>query len=301
MISHNISNLILATRNAKANKVVITTCLSNKSTDIHAHFKDFLEENLGMIDYAKQIIHGKRGEVIESYLVKFVNDDEYHTLHSFCDIDEDNDHDAGVTIEQLDINDLNKLIECLVMKGYLSPEFEAMDSQYLELGTRPLVVLALVGATGSNQGILSIGTNDSLMISTRSMAYEYGFKPGVCADYKKRINAIRQMIADEVFNEDPIPESVMPEHNGDDQIVEISRNRMLPYKLQIKDISDSEITDSSLLLTPDFTAAFEALTGRVFQPTYYEPLSADINLAAQVRAVHSTEHALREAINNYLF
>lgn len=296
----NISSLILATRNTKVKEVIITTCPSNSPNAIHEHFKEFLEDNLGMTDYAKQVIYGKQGEVIESYLVKFVNDDDYYTLHSFCDINEDNDNDAGVTIEQLDINDLNKLIECLVMKGYLSPDFETMDSQSLKLSTRPLVVLALVGATGSNQGILSIGTNDSLMISTKPIVCEHDFETGVCADYKKKAEAIKQMISDGVFKESPIPESVIPEHGGDEQIVVLSRDESFPYELQVKGINNIEITNSCLLLTSDFTSAFESLTGRVFQKAYQRKPKCT-SLIDQVNAIHNAEHAMKNGINNYFF
>ena len=49
----NISSLILATRNTKVKEVIITTCPSNSPNAIHEHFKEFLEDNLGMTDYAK--------------------------------------------------------------------------------------------------------------------------------------------------------------------------------------------------------------------------------------------------------
>lgn len=294
----NISSLILATRNARANKVVVTTCPSNTPDAIHAHFKDFLETNLGVTDYAKQVIYGKEGEVIESYLVKFIDDDQYYTVHSFCDIDEDNDHEAGVMIEQLDINDLNTLIECLVMEGYLSPDIEAMENQDLRLGTRPLVTLALVGASGSNQGILSIGTNDSLMISIKPQNYDE--TTSINLDYIKQLNIINRMIEQQVFSRNPIPEKVMPEHGGDTKIVTLNRSQSHPFKLEVKSINDSEITNNSLLLARDFTSAFEVLTGRVFQKKYQPRLNCT-SLADHVNIIHKAQDEMKQAINDYLF
>lgn len=293
-----ISRLILATRNTNSNKISITSCLSNTTDDIHAHFKRFLEESLGMTDYAKQVIYGKEGEVVESYLVKFIDDDQYYTVHSFCDVDEDNDHDAGIAIEQLDINDLNKLIECLVMEGYLSPDIELLKDQGLELRTRPLVVLALVGASSSNQGILSIGTNDSLMISTKPQAYDQ--TTNINLDYSKRLNIINRMIEQQVFTGNPIPENVMPEHGSDTKIVKLNRSKSHPYKLEVQSISDSEVTNNSLLLAAEFTSVFESLTGRIFQKPY-EPRPKCKSLADHVSAIHKAEQILRSAINNYLF
>lgn len=305
MINQTNSKIVLATRNTNSKEILTTTCLGENINNIHNHLKEFLEENFGITHYAKHIIRGNSGELIETSLVKFIDDESYYSVYGTGSISDNTTQESSDVIEDLDFDGLKTLINSLVMKGFLSHDSESLESRELILNTRPMVLLANITKNKDGQAtIQDIATNDSLMINIRDISNEEVMDNNI-NEYRKIMSIVDSMISNGSFQKDPTLEPISVEHCGEFQVVTLNRNTQESNRLFIGDITDVDAFDNSLVLSSDFLATFkktEKYEATLSNNTGFSDSDfCEKSLTDHVKDMHSYTREVKDAINNFLF
>ena len=273
-------SVILATRDKHSTEIKITTCQVGDVDGIHTHMKEFLEKNFGITDYSRHVIRGGKGEIIESFVVKFIDDDQWYAIDTL-EAPYDGNSDEGVSYnEPLTMRTLGGLINSMIAKGFLSFDDESLEGHGTTRDTMPMVLLAGVmqndkssGADGTHS-IKHIATNDSLMVSIRTITDDE-VASDIHNNYRRTRIMAESMIARGFFEIDPIPESAEPVTSSDYLKIKINHTPQHSTDLYLGDITDRTAVKNSLLLSPQFIDCFKNISGRVFNYEYR--VGADIN------------------------